>query len=57
MVLEAGKSKIKVPADPVFGESPDPGLQRDDCFLTVPSRSGEQRENMPAKFPFFLQRH
>ena len=26
-VLEAGKPKIKVPADSVFGESPFPGLQ------------------------------
>ena len=30
--LEAGKSKIKVPADPVSGESWLPGLQMDKFF-------------------------
>ena len=28
MVLEAGKSKIKVLADPEFGDSPPPGLRQ-----------------------------
>ena len=28
MVLEAGESKIKVPADPEFGDSPPPGLRQ-----------------------------
>lgn len=32
--LEAGKSEIKVPVDPVSGEGPLPSLQMASCILT-----------------------
>lgn len=42
-LLEAGKSKIKVSADSVSGESPLPG-SLDGCLLTVSSHGGERRQ-------------
>ena len=42
MVLEAGKSKIRVPADPEFGDSPTPGFIRMLTFyLSITRRRAE----------------
>ena len=40
-VLEAGKSKTKVPADSIFGEGLFPGLQR-ATFLLCPHKEAKE---------------
>ena len=55
MVLEAGKSKMEVPADPVSGESPPPGVRAGGHLLAVLSHGGgEGRER--ERTLFFLKK-